>query len=129
MWKQNNAWRAAVKLPPQKLNPALTKAAQEQAWYMAEHEELSHTSNGGMIGRVEKVGYKHISLGENIAAGQRSVKEVFESWKDSPGHWANIASAETEMGCGYAVSEKGEAYWVVVYGTPLPEMPAAEASP
>lgn len=123
MWKHNNAWRAAVDLPPMTLSPELTKAAQDQAWFMAKNEEMSHETNGGLKARVDKTGYKPQSLAENIAHNQRSVADVFERWKDSPGHWANIAGKNTEIGCGYAVSAKGEPYWVLVFGTPLPPPP------
>ncbi len=56
--------------------------------------------------------------GENIAAGQRSVIEVFNAWKGSPGHNANMLRADATKLMFSAVevdnSDYG-IYWVTVF--------------
>jgi uncharacterized protein YkwD len=100
------------------MSPTLTKAAQDHAWFMAKSGQFSHESNGGMVSRVRKYGGSHGSLAENIAWNQQSVTGVFQSWQNSPGHWANICSSQQEAGFGYAVGPNGQTYWVAVFGTP-----------
>ena len=63
---------------------------------MAELEFFSHAGpDGAEIGeRVNNRNYRWSAVGENIAAGQNSVDEVVDAWLSSPGHCANIMSAE-----------------------------------
>jgi uncharacterized protein YkwD len=119
MWWRNNLIRAEVGLPPQTMNSALTQAAQDQALFMAAERSLSHDSNGGLVGRIRKFGYNYRSIRENIAWNQQSVVAVFDSWRYSPGHWDNLTGSEHDIGCGHALNEVGEPYWVVVYGSLL----------
>ena len=56
--------------------------------------------------------------GENLASGQQSAQEVFNSWWASPGHKANILGDYTT--CGFALYYGGDAgstyYWVQEFG-------------
>ncbi len=56
--------------------------------------------------------------GENIASGQSTAQEVFNSWWASPGHQANILGNYTT--CGFALYYGGDAgstyYWVQEFG-------------
>lgn len=115
MMDESNRLRGQVGLPPQTISPELTKAAQDHAWYMAKTGSFSHFSNGGPDGRAVRHGYTG-SAAENIAMGHRTVKEVFQGWKASSGHWANIRSSARIAGFGYAVSRDGSGYWVGMYG-------------
>lgn len=115
MLAENNRWRATVGLPPQEMSLALTRAAQDHAWYMARTGSFSHYSNGGPMGRAHRYGYDG-SLAENIAMGQETIEEAFESWRHSSGHWANITSNAPRAGFGFAVSSDGSCYWVGMYG-------------
>ena len=53
---------------------------------------FSHVSSNGdtLLQRIQGTGYDLRAAGENIAAGQRSVKEVIASWLNSPGHCKNM---------------------------------------
>ena len=115
MLVENNRMRANVGLHAQRISPELTKAAQDHANYMAATGSFSHYSNGGPAGRAQRYGYPY-SAAENIAMGHRGVSDVFQGWRSSSGHWANITSGATEAGFGFAISANGMTYWVGMYG-------------
>jgi uncharacterized protein YkwD len=115
MLQRNNALRSAVGLPPHRISPALTKAAQNHAWYMANSGAFSHESNGGPMYRAQRYGYRNL-VRENIAMGQFNVSHVFSSWQSSSGHWENITSGTRDAGFGYAIGADGSRFWVAVYG-------------
>ena len=115
MLEKNNALRRSLGLPPHRISPALTKAAQDHAWYMAKTGAFSHHANGGPMLRAQRYGYRNL-VRENIAMGQINVDHVFSSWRSSSGHWANITSSTRDAGFGYAIGPDGSRYWVAVYG-------------
>ena len=115
MLASNNALRASRGMAAHRMSIALTKAAQDHAWYMARTGNFSHQSNGGPMGRARRYGYTGL-VRENIASGQIGVAEAFSSWKASGGHWANIVSGTSEAGFGYAIAPDGTTYWVAMYG-------------
>jgi uncharacterized protein YkwD len=115
MLQRNNAMRQSMGLPPHRMSPALTKAAQDHAWFMARTRAFSHESNGGPMFRAQRYGYRGL-VRENIAMGQFNVSHVFGDWRASGGHWANITSPTRDAGFGYAVGPDGSGYWVALYG-------------
>ena len=117
MLRRSNLIRRNVGLRAQRINPALTKAAQDHANYMAATGDFSHYTNGGYQYRAQKYGFRG-GVRENIAAGFGSVDATFNTWQGSGGHYASIVSGTTEAGFGYAVSRNGGTYWVGVYGSP-----------
>lgn len=117
MLRRSNAIRRNVGLRPQRINPALTKAAQDHANYMAATGDFSHYTNGGYQYRAVKYGFRG-GVRENIAAGYGSVDATFNTWQASGGHYASIVSNTSEAGFGYAISRNGSPYWVGVYGSP-----------
>ncbi|GGY83431.1 hypothetical protein GCM10007388_15570 [Pseudoduganella plicata] len=106
--------------PPLRWNDALTKAALAHSSDMATHRYFSHTERNGSVvdDRATRAGYAWQRIGENIAAGQKSVAEAVASWLDSPGHCANIMNPGfEEMGLAYAVNPlRGRVYWTQVLG-------------
>ncbi|HEX5106312.1 MAG TPA: CAP domain-containing protein [Pirellulaceae bacterium] len=114
MLRRNNDVRRRLGLRPHRLNPALTKAAQDQANYMAQTAQFSHYVNGGPQYRAGKYGFRGGVL-ENIAYGSRSVDSTFAMWVGSSGHYASIVSNTSDAGFGYAISPSGQCYWVGVY--------------
>lgn len=131
MLARNNQLRQNRGLRPHRINPALTKAAQDHAAYMARTRVFSHYSNGGPGGRAVKHGFSAGVL-ENIGYGYGNVDSAFNGWFYSGGHFANMMSNTTDAGFGFALSPDGTPYWVAVYGTapkgqePKPETPKAE---
>ncbi|MDX1945939.1 MAG: CAP domain-containing protein [Pirellulaceae bacterium] len=117
MLRRNNEIRRGVGLRPHRMNPALTKAAQDHANYMAQTGQFSHYVNGGHQYRANKYGFRG-GVRENIAMGTGSVAGAFGMWQNSGGHYASIVSGTTEAGFGYAVGPNGTPYWVGVYGSP-----------
>lgn len=106
--------------PPLRWNAALTQAALAHSSDMAAHRYFSHQQRNGSVvdDRATRAGYAWSRIGENIAAGQKSVAEAVAGWLDSPGHCANIMNAGfDEMGLAYAVNpERGRVYWTQVLG-------------
>lgn len=104
-----NAWRGNKGLPALWLDPRLTQVAQAYARKIHADQQiygpnyLSHDDeNGGFEQRVAAAGIQFWALAENIASGQTTIQEVFESWEQSPGHRGNMMNAEfTKQGFGY----------------------------
>ena len=118
-----NAERAAVGLPPLKLQGNLQVSARWLAQDMAEKNYFSHMDKQGrdIDPRLPACGYRRYhGLGENIAAGQKSPAEAVAEWMKSPGHRENILSRDfNEIGVGYSFSEASEhqSYWVQDFGS------------
>jgi len=115
MLRRNNEIRRRLSLIPHRINPALTKAAQDHANYMARTGDFQHYSNGGPQYRAQKFGFRGF-VRENIAYNYRSVEDAFSVWQGSSGHYASIVSGTDEAGFGYAIGPGGAIYYVGVYG-------------
>lgn len=91
---------------PLALDPALTRAALIHARDMAEHDAFDHRGHDGSTpgARVDRAGFgAHRIVGENIAAGAMTPKQVTEGWLASPAHCENIMDSRfTLMGVAFA---------------------------
>lgn len=108
-----NAWYGAV--APLIWNSQLEKAALLHSNDMYANNYFSHEAKDGSKAgdRIDRLGYRWRTYGENIAFGYRSEREVVKSWLLSPGHCKNIMSPSfKEMG----VSRAGD-YWTQVFAT------------
>lgn len=80
---------------------------------------FSHTRPDGTdcFTVLEEYGIGYRSVGENIAAGQRTAKDVVAAWMNSPGHRANILSPSYEkLGVGLMKTQSGYGYyWVQLF--------------
>ncbi len=109
--------------PALTLSATLTHAAAAHAKDMATHDFLEHEgSDGSTPGqRAAQAGYPWRHIAENIATGATTADAVVGGWLESPGHCANLMSAQfTQMGIAYA-SEPGNRagiYWSQVFGRP-----------
>lgn len=100
-----NFVRAAYKLSPLSVDPALNYAAQMKAESMARNGYFSHVSPTGETPWywISKAGYRYEYAGENLAMNFYSPEDVEKAWLASPTHRANIMGKNyTEMGTGYA---------------------------
>ncbi|WP_027251142.1 CAP domain-containing protein [Photobacterium halotolerans] len=90
---------------------------------MANYDYFSHTGLNGSSPsqRVTEQGYSWRTVGENIAAGQKTVSAVMQGWLESPGHCKNImngsftqmgAASDTNSGSTYGI------YWTQVFASP-----------
>jgi uncharacterized protein YkwD len=115
-----NRARAAADKPPLHVSPKLTKAAQTVAEALAaqgdlEKAETTHTKE------ATQVGYRFRLLGEAAASGQSTPDEAVDGWLTQPGHRNNFLGRFSDIGAGYAVSEKGLTFWMVFLAQPLPK--------
>jgi uncharacterized protein YkwD len=90
---------------------------------MANNNYFDHKDRDGRTpgDRAELAGYAGQQVGENIAAGQDTVRKVVDGWLASPGHCANLMNPQfRELGAAYAVDPKSDAgiYWTAMFGTP-----------
>ncbi|MBH8555205.1 CAP domain-containing protein [Nostocaceae cyanobacterium CENA357] len=110
-----NQERAKNGLSALKANSELNYSADKYAELMAERNYFSHTGPDGSKpwDRAKAVGFEAQTMGENIAAGQKTPEEVVKAWMNSPGHRANILNPRfTQLGVGF---EKN--YWVQNFGS------------
>jgi uncharacterized protein YkwD len=102
----------------------LEAAAQRHAGDMLARSYFAHRDPDGTTvrERAREAGFDWLAIGENIAEGQQSVKEVVESWMRSAGHRENILDRRyTRTGVGLALGrdpKTGEyrILWVQTFG-------------
>ena len=117
-------WRRFPPAPPLSLAPALARAARAHSQDMARHGFFSHGGRDGSTPgeRVTRAGYRWKLVGENIASGIRTPREVVAGWLASPHHCANIMTAGfRQMGVGFAVNPASAQVidWTEDFATPL----------
>ncbi|AGZ41081.1 CAP domain-containing protein [Actinoplanes friuliensis] len=98
--------------------PLLAVAARAHSDDMAQRGYFSHHSPEGTTAgdRVAVTGYQFAVVGENIAWGQRTAREVMTAWMNSRGHKANILDAGfTRIGVGVAADRHGSPVWTQVF--------------
>ncbi len=113
-----NAVRAKYGLRPLRLDPRLTRAAEQHARDMVRRGYFSHTAPGGrsFLARIVKSGYlrraRAWTVGENIAWGLSAAARpstTVEMWMNSPPHRANLLSPVfEEAGIGLAAGVPGQ---------------------
>ena len=121
MLKLVNVQRAKAGVRPLVLCAPLSAASGKYAKVMARTGHFDHTGPDGRqpSDRGEAEGYHYRAYGENIAAGQPTVRTVMTAWIHSPGHFANIVSPTfTHLGVGHATSSgtRVSDYWVQNFG-------------
>lgn len=101
-----NDYRADNGLGPIIIDPSLQAAAEWMSNDLGVNNYFSHTDSLGRSpwDRMCDFNYCHNTWkGENIAAGYSTPQNVFQGWKDSPGHNANMLGANyTVMGIARA---------------------------
>jgi uncharacterized protein YkwD len=129
-----NEERSARHLPPLRENALLDKTAQEHADDMIRRSYYSHDSPEGATAfdRARRAGYAALAVGENIAEGQSTPRQVMDAWMASPGHREHILGrALKEIGLGMAFGRNARGYeliWVQVFGVPSLAEPAPRYS-
>ncbi|HEX8594517.1 MAG TPA: CAP domain-containing protein [Pseudomonas sp.] len=103
-------------------NATLGSTAQSHSRAMANNNFFDHIDRDGRTpgDRAELGGYVGQQIGENIAAGQDSVRKVLDGWLASPGHCATLMNpAYRDLGAAYAVDPKSDAgiYWTAMFGS------------
>jgi len=100
--------------PLLRLHDQLTLTARVHARDMATHEFMGHEgSDGSRVGiRARRSGYPWRQIGENVAWGYPTVKEVVLGWRHSPGHCQTMMSRKYNE---FGAARQGT-YWVQVFG-------------
>lgn len=100
-----NEQRARYGLAPLRLNAQLSLAAGDRVGDMFSQRYFDHVAPDGTSPFVwaKSRGYRYRTIGENLAEGQRSAREVVADWMSSPGHRANILGRAFDE-CGIAIA-------------------------
>lgn len=111
-----NNIRAEAGVSPLTLDTTLCQAATVRAIEMDNTGVFSHTRPDGTdCWSVFKLyGIIYRTCGENIAMGQRTPAQVVESWRNSPGHYANMVKAGFGK-LGVGMSNSNRIYWVQMF--------------
>lgn len=105
--------------PPLVWDTALYRSALIHAKDMSRNNYFSHFSlDDKDIGdRLDDLGYRWLLVGENLAEGQESLKEVIHDWKESQSHCEMLFNPDvTHM----ALARQGR-YWVQHFAKPAPK--------
>lgn len=97
------------------LNTKLNNAAQAHSQDMVSNNFFDHTGSDGSKAwdRMLRAGYRYSWAGENIAMGQTSVQQVFNSWWNSQGHRNNILNPNYQHMGAANVNNR----WTQVFGS------------
>ena len=123
--KLTNQERSKQGLGPLTMCPSLDKAAQIHAEAMKDQGFFEHENpftGENPSSRGEQAGYGPY-VGENIAMGYQTPREVVRGWMNSPGHRENILSDYLHLGVGILKGGSGKYgagewfYWVQNFGS------------
>ncbi len=118
-----NGYRAEQGLAPLVYSKVLEQTIDAHVSDLWERGFFSHTNpdGEGPGDRAVRSGFCHTYVGENIAAGQKSIAQVMQAWKDSPSHDANMLEPEyVYVGIGFFVDPAGRHYWGQTFAYELP---------
>jgi len=123
-----NQYRAGRGLAALQVSDNLSAAAAHHSQDMGKYTFFDHATVRSDVfaagsspwDRMRASGYRYeTAMAENIAAGQATAQEVFDGWKSSPGHNANmLSSAYRVIGIGFR-SVPGSPYgyyWTTDFG-------------
>ncbi|MFW0837689.1 MAG: CAP domain-containing protein [Candidatus Komeilibacteria bacterium] len=119
-----NEIRDIKQLQPLTVNDKLNAAAQAKATDLIANNFFSHNAPDGSFfsSWIDDVGYDYQIIGENLAAGFTTNKDVMKAWMDSSGHRANILNDKyREIGLAVIMGKlQGQQQVVVVqiFGSP-----------
>ena len=95
--ERTNAARIRNGLPALEMSAVLMKSARAHTAWMCNANTLVHTTQ---------------PVAENIAMGQHSVDQAISDWLNSPGHRANLLSANySKIGVAAYRAKNGSIYW------------------
>jgi hypothetical protein len=130
-----NEYRQDHGAPPLENSGSLNVASYWHSVDMGQRSYFSHTSPDGRspFDRMNDAGYAYNTMrAENIAAGQTTAEHVFEAWRTSPGHNANMLNPDLQaIGIGRAevTGSQYGVYWTTKFGgfvDALPDCPVKE---
>ncbi|HPD32520.1 MAG TPA: CAP domain-containing protein [Phycisphaerae bacterium] len=115
LFAELNNYRVNHGLSPLVYSKRLEAAAQAHLSDMYERGYFAHITPEGLEpgDRAMELGFCHRYVGENLAAGQRTVQAVMRAWDNSPSHQLNMLEPDyVYVGLGHFVDPiTGRQYW------------------
>ncbi len=114
-----NEERGKAGLSPLTTNSQLTQATRLRAKELVSKYSHDRPDGRSCFSVLADFGLVYQTVGENIAYGQESAKQVMNSWMNSQGHRENILNKDyKEIGIG-AYTDNGTTYWVQLFMTSI----------
>jgi uncharacterized protein YkwD len=117
-----NRARAKAEKPPFTVSPKLTEVARTMAVESAARWDLvdkkSAPEEPSAQDRLAAAGYRFTSLGQTEATNFLTSEEAVRSWLASAAHQPYFLGDFSEIGVGYATSQKGIPFWTVLVAQP-----------
>jgi uncharacterized protein YkwD len=114
----NQARKDAAK-PALRVSPKLTAAAQKVAEALAALGDLQK-GEPSYAAEVRHAGYRFHLLGEARGSGYATPEDAVKGWLDDPHNRESFLGKFSEIGGGYAITDKGVTFWMVFLATPMP---------
>jgi uncharacterized protein YkwD len=110
-----NEDRETHNLPPLKMNDMESSLASKHSYDMAVGKvKFGHAGFNSRARAIQKA-FGSTEIGENVASGPMTAREVVDGWLKSPGHKKNIEGNFTLTGIGYARDKKGDIYFTQIF--------------
>jgi len=114
LFQELNDYRIENGLEPLTYSTRLESVIDDQVYDLWARNYFDHVNPDGLspADRALEGGFCHGYVGENIAAGQRSIPRVMTAWKESPPHNANMLEpGYAHVGIGSFTAPNGRLYW------------------
>lgn len=99
-----------------KMNAVESAIAEKHSRDMANGKvPFGHTGLNARAKAIRKELGEISSVGENVASGPMTAREVVDGWLNSPGHKRNIEGDFTLTGIGYARDKKGNIFFTQIF--------------
>ena len=113
--KYVNEDRLAHGLSPLQMNQLESSLASKHSLDMSVGKvKFGHDGFNARAKTIQKV-LGSTEVGENVAEGSMTAREVVDGWLHSPGHKKNIEGNFTLTGIGYASNKKGDIYFTQIF--------------
>lgn len=110
-----NADRKEHQLAPLQTNPLESSLALKHSQDMANGKvKFGHDGFNSRARTIQKA-LGSTEIGENVASGSMTAREVVDGWLNSPGHKKNIEGNFTLTGIGWARDKKGDIYFTQIF--------------
>ena len=114
--KYTNQFRRSNGLPPLEMRSDLNALARKHSEDMASgRRAFGHGGYGQREKQVQKLIRPFHAMGENVAYGASSGKEVVSLWKTSTGHRKNMLGNYKYIGIGTARDRRGHIYYTQIF--------------
>jgi uncharacterized protein YkwD len=110
-----NEDRSAHALTPLQINAFESSLAEKHSHDMATGKvKFGHDGFNTRAKAIQKE-LGSMEIGENVASGHMTAKEVVDGWLKSPGHKRNIEGNFVITGIGYVQDKNGEIYFTQIF--------------